>query len=716
MANKSQRDKPWLFRTYAGHSTATASNELYRRNLAKGQTGLSVAFDLPTQTGYDSDHILARGEVGKVGVPISHLGDMRSLFEGIPLAEMNTSMTINATAAWLLALYVALAEEQGADHAKLTGTVQNDILKEYLSRGTYIFPPAPSLRLIKDVIVYTNREMPKWNPTNVCSYHLQEAGATPGQELAFALATAEAVLDEVRKSGEVPPEQFPQVVGSISFFVNAGVRFITEVSKMRAFVDLWDEIARDRYGVTDPKLRRFRYGVQVNSLGLTEQQPENNVYRILLSMLAVTLSKNARARAVQLPAWNEALGLPRPWDQQWSLRLQQIVAYETDLLDYGDIFDGSTEIDRKVEELKEEARAELAKLQSMGGAVAAIDYMKEALIASNAARVEAIEKGEQVLVGVNAYTETEPSPLSASGLEGIQTVSESVEIEQVAALQAWRRDRDDKAVRQALIDLKSAAAEGRNIMPPSIAAAKAGVTTGEWGGILREVFGEYRAPTGIHAKHAIDKARLEEVREAVEKVSGKLGRTLTFVVGKPGLDGHSNGAEQIAVRATDVGMEVVYDGIRLTPAEIVQQAREAKAHVVGLSILSGSHVSLVREVVQRLREAGMGDVPVVVGGIIPPEDVNILKQCGASAIYTPKDFQLNDIMLGIVKLVDAKAETAGGCQRSRAAAARPRESPALGRSASSRSVRKSAVMAGLFPAIHVFYQKRFRGCPRQARA
>ena len=657
MAGKKERDKPWLFRTYAGHSTATASNELYRRNLAKGQTGLSVAFDLPTQTGYDSDHILARGEVGKVGVPISHLGDMRSLFEGIPLAEMNTSMTINATAAWLLALYVALAEEQGADHAKLTGTVQNDILKEYLSRGTYIFPPAPSLRLIKDVIVYTNREMPKWNPTNVCSYHLQEAGATPGQELAFALATAEAVLDEVSKSGEVPPEQFPQVVGSISFFVNAGVRFITEVSKMRAFVDLWDEIAEGRYGVTDPKLRRFRYGVQVNSLGLTEQQPENNVYRILLSMLAVTLSKNARARAVQLPAWNEALGLPRPWDQQWSLRLQQIVAYETDLLEYGDIFDGSEVIDRKVEELKEEARAELAKLQSMGGAVAAIDYMKEALIASNAARVEAIEKGEQVLVGVNAYTETEPSPLSASGLEGIQTVPELVEIEQVAALQAWRRDRDDNAVRQALIDLKAAAVEGRNIMPPSIAAAKARVTTGEWGGILREVFGEYRAPTGIHAKHEIDKARLEEVREAVEKVSGKLGRTLTFVVGKPGLDGHSNGAEQIAVRATDVGMEVAYGGIRLTPAEIVQQAREAKAHVVGLSILSGSHVSLVREVVQRLREAGMGDVPVVVGGIIPPEDVNILKQCGASAIYTPKDFQLNDIMLGIVKLVDAKAET-----------------------------------------------------------
>ena len=652
----SKRDKPWLFRTYAGHSTAKASNELYRRNLAKGQTGLSVAFDLPTQTGYDPDHPLARGEVGKVGVPISHLGDMRSLFEGIPLAEMNTSMTINATAAWLLALYVALAEEQGAEHAKLTGTVQNDILKEYLSRGTYIFPPAPSLRLIKDVIVYTNREMPKWNPTNVCSYHLQEAGATPAQELAFALATAEAVLDEVRGSGEVSEADFPRVVGSISFFVNAGVRLITEVSKMRAFVELWDEIAEKRYGVKDPALRRFRYGVQVNSLGLTEQQPENNVYRILLSMLAVTLSKKARARAVQLPAWNEALGLPRPWDQQWSLRLQQIVAYETDLLEYGDIFDGSVEIDRKVEELKDQARAELAKLQAKGGAVAAIDYMKEALIASNAARVEAIEKGEQVLVGVNAYTETEESPLSASGIEGIQTVAESVEIGQVAALQAWRQQRDAKRVRQALVDLKAAAAEGRNIMPPSIEAAKAGVTTGEWGQVLREVFGEYRAPTGINAKHQVDKARLEDVRRMVEQVSGRLGRTLTFVVGKPGLDGHSNGAEQIAVRASDVGMDVVYDGIRLTPAEIVEQAKQAKAHVVGLSILSGSHVSLVREVVQRLREAGLGEVPVVVGGIIPPDDVNILKQCGASAVYTPKDFQLNDIMAGIVQLVDAKAE------------------------------------------------------------
>ena len=648
------RDRPWLIRTYAGHSTAAKSNELYRTNLGRGQTGLSVAFDLPTQTGYDSDHPLAKGEVGKVGVPISHLGDMRTLFDGIPLDRMNTSMTINAPAAWLLSLYIATAEAEGVERAKLQGTTQNDIIKEYLSRGTYIFPPEPSLRLTADTIGFTYREVPKWNPMNVCSYHLQEAGATPVQELAFSLANAIAVLDAVRARGQVPEADFPQVVGRISFFVNAGIRFVTEMCKMRAFAELWDDITLNRYGVTDAKQRLFRYGVQVNSLGLTEQQPENNVYRILLSMLAVTLSKKARARAVQLPAWNEALGLPTPWDQQWSLRLQQIVAFETDLLEYGDIFDGSGEIDRKVEELKEEARAELAKIQGMGGAVAAIDYMKEALIASNAARVAAIEKGEQVLVGVNAYTETEPSPLASTGIEGILTVPESVEIEQVVALQAWRQRRDDKAVRQALTDLKAAAAEGHNIMPPSIAAAKAGVTTGEWGQVLREVFGEYRAPTGIHAKHVIDTARLEDVRRKVEEVSGRLGRTLTFVVGKPGLDGHSNGAEQIAVRASDVGMEVVYDGIRLTPAEIVAQAKEARAHVVGLSILSGSHVSLVREVSQRLREAGLGDVPVVVGGIIPADDVNILKQCGASAVYTPKDFQLNEIMAGIVALVEAK--------------------------------------------------------------
>jgi ethylmalonyl-CoA mutase len=651
---KGKRDKPWMFRTYAGHSTARASNELYRKNLAKGQTGLSVAFDLPTQTGYDSDDPLARGEVGKVGVPISHLGDMRALFEGIPLAEMNTSMTINATAAWLLALYVALADEQGADRTKLTGTVQNDILKEYLSRGTYVFPPAPSLRLIKDVIVYTSRAMPKWNPTNVCSYHLQEAGATPTQELAFALATAEAVLDKVKASGEVSAADFPRVVGSMSFFVNAGVRFVTEMCKMRAFVDLWDEIAEQRYGVTDPALRRFRYGVQVNSLGLTEQQPENNVYRILLSMLAVVASKKARARAVQLPTWNEALGLPRPWDQQWSLRLQQIVAYETDLLEFGDIFDGAEVIEKKVEEMKDAARAELAQIEAAGGAVACIDYMKHALIESNAARVAAIEDGEQVLVGVNAYTETEPSPLD-DGIEGILTVPESVELEQTALLQDWRSRRDDKAVRRALVDLKAAAAEDRNIMEPSIAAAKAGVTTGEWGQVLREVFGEYRAPTGIGAERHPDIARLEEVRRLVDEVSDKLGRRLTFVVGKPGLDGHSNGAEQIAVRAQDCGMEVVYDGIRLTPAQIVEQAKAANAHVLGLSILSGSHVALVRDVAQRMREAGLGSVPIVVGGIIPADDVNVLKQCGASAIYTPKDFQLNDIMTGIVKLVDKKA-------------------------------------------------------------
>ncbi|MGA9442102.1 MAG: protein meaA [Methyloceanibacter sp.] len=654
-SDKPMRDRPWMFRTYAGHSTAQASNELYRKNLAKGQTGLSIAFDLPTQTGYDSDSQLARGEVGKVGVPVSHLGDMRTLLDGIPLGEMNTSMTINAPAAWMLSLYVSLADEQGTDRTKLTGTTQNDIIKEYLSRGTYVFPPDPSLRLIKDVIVFTNREVPKWNPTNVCSYHLQEAGATPAQELAFALATAQAVLDRVKESGEVPEERFPRVVAAISFFVNAGVRFVTEISKMRAFVDLWDEIARDRYGVEDPKLRRFRYGVQVNSLGLTEPQPENNVYRILLSMLAVTLSKKARARAVQLPAWNEALGLPRPWDQQWSLRLQQIVAYETDLLEYQDIFDGSAVIDRKVEELKQLARAELAKLDAMGGAVASIDYMKESLIASNAARVADIERGDQVLVGVNAYTETEPSPLD-SGVDGILTVPESVELEQIAALQAWRQNRDNDAANQALKELKEAASEDRNIMPPSIAAAKAGVTTGEWGAVLREVFGEYRAPTGIGAAHEVDEARMTEIRDLVQEVSGKLGRTLTFVVGKPGLDGHSNGAEQIAVRADDAGMKVVYGGIRLTPAEIVSQAKDSKAHVVGLSILSGSHVSLVRDVVQKLREAGMSDVPVVVGGIIPQEDVNILKQCGASAVYTPKDFQLNEIMTGIVDLVDRNVD------------------------------------------------------------
>ncbi|MFG1294788.1 methylmalonyl-CoA mutase family protein [Xanthobacter variabilis] len=653
------RDRPWLFRTYAGHSTASESNKLYRSNLAKGQTGLSVAFDLPTQTGYDSDHPLARGEVGKVGVPISHLGDMRTLFEGIPLANMNTSMTINACAAWLLSLYIATADEQGADRTKLQGTTQNDIIKEYLSRGTYVFPPAPSMRLTKDTIIFTTGNLPKWNPMNVCSYHLQEAGATPVQELAFALANAIAILDTVKKSGEAEGPVFGEVVGRISFFVNAGMRFITEMCKMRAFVDLWDEICVNRYGITDAKQKLFRYGVQVNSLGLTEQQPENNVYRILIEMLAVTLSKKARARAVQLPAWNEALGLPRSFDQQWSLRMQQVVAYETDLLEYGDIFDGSVEIARKVEELKEEARAELARIEAMGGAVAAIEnsYMKQALVESNTRRLEAIERGDQVVVGVNRWTESEPSPLT-TGEGAILTVPEGVEAEQVARLQAWREARDGKAVVAALADLKSAAQEGRNIMDPSIACAKAGVTTGEWGTCLREVFGEYRAPTGVGRAARVDTQGLEEVRKGVDAVSEKLGRRLKFLVGKPGLDGHSNGAEQIAVRARDCGMEVVYEGIRLTPAEIVNAALEESVHVVGLSILSGSHVPLVRDVMERMRAEGLSDIPVVVGGIIPPEDEAQLKSFGVAAVYTPKNFELNRIMADIVSIVDGETKKA----------------------------------------------------------
>ncbi len=653
-----QRDKPWLFRTYAGHSTAAKSNELYRKNLAKGQTGLSIAFDLPTQTGYDSDHELAKGEVGKVGVPISHLGDMRTLLDGIPLEQMNTSMTINATAAWLLSLYVALADEQGASRAKLTGTIQNDIIKEYLSRGTYVFPPAPSLRLIKDTIVFSCRELPKWNPTNVCSYHLQEAGATPAQELAYALATAIAVLDTVKASGEVPAAEFGNVVGRVSFFVNAGLRFLTEICKMRAFVELWDEITLERYGVADAKNRLFRYGVQVNSLGLTEPQPENNVYRILLEMLAVTLSRKARARAVQLPAWNEALGLPRPWDQQWSLRMQQILAYETDLLDYGDIFDGSTEIAKKVGELKEQAKAELKTIDAMGGAVAAIDYMKRRLVESNSARLARIESGEQIVVGVNRWTETEPSPLSA-GEGAILVIDPAVEAHQVESLEAWRERRDAKAAAKALADLEAAAKEGGNIMEASIACAKAGVTTGEWGTTLRRVFGEYRAPTGV-SQAAADRSGkgLDEVRQAVEDVSARLGRRLKFLVGKPGLDGHSNGAEQIAVRARDCGMDVVYEGIRLTPAQIVRAAVDESAHVVGLSILSGSHVPLVSEVVERMRKEGLADVPLVVGGIIPPEDATTLKALGVAAVYTPKDFQLTDIMADIVRLVAAEPRAA----------------------------------------------------------
>jgi ethylmalonyl-CoA mutase len=652
MRDKTQRDKAWIFRTYAGHSTAADSNALYRKNLAKGQTGLSVAFDLPTQTGYDSDHVLAKGEVGKVGVPICHLGDMRALFDGIPLDSMNTSMTINATAAWLMALYISVADEQGAPRTALQGTIQNDIIKEYLSRGTYVFPPAPSMRLIKDVILFTTNEIPKWNPINVCSYHLQEAGATPVQELAFALATAIAVLDTVKTSGEVSSDKFGDVVGRISFFVNAGLRFITELCKMRAFTELWNEITRERYGITDPKQRLFRYGVQVNSLGLTEPQPENNVARILIEMLAVTLSRNARARAVQLPAWNEALGLPRPWDQQWSLRMQQILAYETDLLEYGDIFDGSDEIAQKVEDLKQQAREELRRIEEMGGAVAAVDmgYMKQQLVESNTARLEAIERGEQTVVGVNKYLESEPSPL-AGAADAILTVSEDAERGQIERLKAWRESRDNAAVAEALKDLKRAATSGGNIMPASIVCAKAGVTTGEWGWTLREAFGEYRAPTGVGRAMRNDVAGLDDIRADVDRVSRKLGRRLTFLVGKPGLDGHSNGAEQIAVRARDAGMQVVYEGIRLTPEEIVEAVRKEKAHVVGLSVLSGSHLPLVEDVVGRMKRAGL-DVPVVVGGIIPPEDAAELEKAGVAAVYTPKDFELNRIMSDVVRIVE----------------------------------------------------------------
>jgi (2R)-ethylmalonyl-CoA mutase len=660
LRDKPLRDKPWIFRTYAGHSTAAASNALYRNNLSKGQTGLSVAFDLPTQTGYDSDHPLAKGEVGKVGVPISHLGDMRTLFDGIPLGTMNTSMTINATAAWLLALYIAVADEQRVPRDKLQGTTQNDIVKEYLSRGTYVFPPAPSMRLIKDTILFTTREMPKWNPMNVCSYHLQEAGATPQQELAFALATAIAVLDTVKAASGV--NNFGEVVGRISFFVNASTRFITEMCKMRAFGELWDEITRERYSVADPKYRLFRYGVQVNSLGLTEQQPENNVYRILLSMMAVTLSKKARARAVQLPAWNEALGLPRPWDQQWSLRMQQILAYETDLLDYADVFDGSAEIARKVEELKRAALEELDHIEKLGGAIAAVEmgYMKSQLVQSNTARIEAIERNEQVVIGVNRYTETESSPLT-TGEETIMTVPHEVEAEQIARLDAWRVARDQKAVDAALEGLRRAAKGGANIMPASIACAKAGVTTGEWGFALRAAFGEYRAPTGVGTAMRNNAEGLDAIRAEVDRVSRKLGRRLKFLVGKPGLDGHSNGAEQIAARARDAGIDVIYEGIRLTPEAIVAAAADGKVHVVGLSILSGSHVPLVTDVVSRMKQAGLDDVPVVVGGIIPPQDAAMLKAAGVTEVYTPKDFELNRIMSDLCRIVEnsaAKADVA----------------------------------------------------------
>ncbi len=648
---QTQKDRPWLIRTYAGHSTAKASNLLYRANLAKGQTGLSVAFDLPTQTGYDSDHTLARGEVGKVGVPICHLGDMRVLFEQIPLEQMNTSMTINATAPWLLALYIAVAEEQGAEVSELQGTVQNDLIKEYLSRGTYVCPPKPSLKMIADVAEYCYSNVPKWNPMNVCSYHLQEAGATPEQELAYALATAIAVLDEMRP--RVPAEDFPALCGRISFFVNAGIRFVTEMCKMRAFVDLWDEILEQRYGVTDPKFRRFRYGVQVNSLGLTEQQPENNVYRILIEMLAVTLSKKARARAVQLPAWNEALGLPRPWDQQWSMRMQQILAYETDLLEFGDLFDGNPVVDTKVEELKQGARAELANLSSMGGAVSSIEYMKSRLVDSNAERLNRIERNEIVVVGVNKWTEGEASPLQTED-GGIMVVDPAVEEQQIARLNEWRSARDTRTVEAALQDLREAAKSGANIMPPSIAAAKAGVTTGEWAEEMRRAFGTYRGPTGVSGSVSNKTEGLDDLRAAVDAVSDKLGRRLKFLVGKPGLDGHSNGAEQIAFRARDCGMDISYEGIRLTPEEIVGAAVTEGAHVIGLSILSGSHLPLVEEVMKLMHSAGLSDIPVIVGGIIPDEDAIKLKSMGVSKIYTPKNFELNMIMGDIVTLADSQ--------------------------------------------------------------
>lgn len=646
-------DRPWIFRTYAGHSTALKSNELYRRNLSKGQTGLSIAFDLPTQTAYDADHILARGEVGKVGVPVGHLGDMRTLFDQLPLEEMNTSMTINAPAAWLLSLYVALADERGDDRAKLRGTTQNDIIKEYLSRGTYVFPPQPSMRLISDMISWCYTEVPKWNPMNVCSYHLQEAGATPEQELAYALATACAVLDAVKQGGQVPDEDFPTVFGRISFFVNAGVRFVTELCKMRAFVDLWEEIGRERYGVSNDKALRFRYGVQVNSLGLTEPQPENNVYRILIEALAVTLSKRARCRALQLPAWNEALGLPRPWDQQWSLRMQQILAFETDLLEYEDLFDGSHVVDGKTEALKAEARAELAKIDTMGGAVDAVGYMKESLVGAHIDRVRGIESGDLKVIGVNAFTQTEDSPLGA-GNEAIEIVDPMVERQQVEALRKWRTQRDAGQVEAALADLKAAATSGANIMEPSIAAAKAGVTSGEWGGTLREVFGEFRGPTGVAV--VIDTGGdedIEKTKSKVESLSTRLGRDLTYVLGKPGLDGHSNGAEQIAARARACGMQVVYEGIRFTPAEIVAQAKEAEAHVIGLSILSGSHLDLVRETLAEMQKAGLDQTPLVVGGIIPFEDEQALRQMGVRRVYTPKDFQITNIMEDVVDLVEA---------------------------------------------------------------
>jgi (2R)-ethylmalonyl-CoA mutase len=647
-------DKPWLIRTYAGHSTAKKSNELYLKNLAKGQTGLSIAFDLPTQTGYDSDHILASGEVGKVGVPISHIGDMRILFNKIPLDQMNTSMTINATAAWLLSLYIALADEQGIDRSKLQGTTQNDIIKEYLSRGTHVFPPAPSLQLISNMITYTYKELPKWNPVNICSYHLQEVGAKPVQELAFALSTAVAYLDRVKESDVLSSEEFENVVGRISFFVNSGIKFITEMCKMRAFVDLWDEITKERYGVKNPKNRRFRYGVQVNSLGLTEQQPENNVYRILIEMMAVVLSKDARARAVQLPAWNEALGLPRPWDQQWSLRLQQILAYETDLLEFEDLFNGSKVIDEKVSEMKTEAKKEFDYIQSIGGAVIGIEnsYLKQQLVNSNKERIQNINDGKQVVVGVNKYTETESSPLTAND-SGIETIDSSVEAEQIKALNEWRNARDNSAVKEALIKLKEAAESDQNIMEASIHAAKVGVTTGEWTNTLRDIYGEFRAPTGISQNiKTVSNGDYSAIIKRVDNISKKIGRRIKFLVGKPGLDGHSSGAEQIAVSASDCGMDVLYEGIRLTPEQIVKSSVEEDVHIIGLSILSGSHIQLVAEIMSELKKNNIDNIPVIVGGIIPVEDEKILLQNGVKAVYTPKNYQMSDIMSDIVSIVE----------------------------------------------------------------
>lgn len=660
-------DAPWLMRTYAGHSTPEKSNALYRANLARGQTGLSIAFDLPTQTGYDCDHPLARGEVGKVGVPIGHLGDMRALLRDIPLQRMNTSMTINAPAPWLLALYVTLADEQGSDRRALQGTTQNDIIKEYLSRGTHIFPPRPSLKLTADTIAWCLGELPKWNAMNVCSYHLQEAGANPEQELAFALADAIAVLDCVRANGEIAPERFGEVFSSLSFFVNAGIRFVTELCKMRAFGEMWEEIGRTRYGIRDEKALRFRYGVQVNSLGLTEQQPENNVYRILLEALAVTLSKSARARALQLPAWNEALGLPREWDQQWSLRLQQILAFETDLLEFEDIFDGSHVIAAKVEELKAKARQELAAIDAMGGAVEALEsgYMKAKLVESHRRRIESLESGARSVIGVNRFMESAPSPLTGTEAS-VQSVDPGVEYAQIQSLKAWRAQRDAGAVARALADLRQAASEGRNIMPASLEAARAGASTGEWAGQLREVFGQYRAPTGLALVLASDEEGGEPgadaVRAEVERVSEMLGRRLTFLIGKPGLDGHSNGAEQIAVRASALGMEAVYEGIRLTPAEIAAAAKAARAHAIGLSILSGSHLDLVREVLAHLRAEGLSGLPVIVGGIIPAADAMALAQMGVARVYTPKDFRLTEMLGEVVRLVEVAHDQASSAR------------------------------------------------------